>query len=65
MLKLLMVDDEQWVRERFSERIPWSDAGFTFMGAASGAEEAIRMIERDMPHLLLTDITMPNMSGLE
>ncbi|QGQ94038.1 response regulator [Paenibacillus psychroresistens] len=65
MLKLLMVDDEQWVRERFSERIPWSDAGFTFLGAASGAEEAIRMIERDMPHLLLTDITMPNMNGLE
>ena len=65
MLKLLMVDDEQWVRERFSERIPWSDAGFTFIGAASGAEEAIRMIERDMPHLLLTDITMPNMNGLE
>ncbi|GGF98840.1 hypothetical protein GCM10010912_49500 [Paenibacillus albidus] len=65
MLKLLMVDDEQWVRERFSERIPWSDAGFKFLGAASGAEEAIRMIERDMPHLLLTDITMPKMNGLE
>ncbi|MFC5471190.1 response regulator [Cohnella suwonensis] len=65
MLKLLMVDDEKWVRERFSDRIPWSDAGFTFMGAASGADEAIGMIEREMPHLLLTDITMPNMNGLE
>lgn len=65
MLKLLMVDDEKWVRDRFSERIPWSDAGFSFMGAASGGEEAIRMIEKDMPHLLLTDITMPNMNGLE
>ncbi|RTE05749.1 response regulator [Paenibacillus whitsoniae] len=65
MLKLLMVDDEQWIRERFSERIPWSEAGFTFLGAASGAEEAIGMIERNMPHVLLTDITMPNMNGLE
>lgn len=65
MLKLLMVDDEKWVRDRFSERIPWSDAGFSFMGAASGGEEAIRMIEKEMPHLLLTDITMPNMNGLE
>ncbi|UKS28718.1 response regulator [Paenibacillus sp. HWE-109] len=65
MLKLLMVDDESWIRERFSERIPWSDAGFVFMGAASGAEEAIAMMERDLPHLLLTDITMPNMNGLE
>lgn len=65
MLKLLMVDDEKWVRDRFSERIPWSDAGFAYMGAASGAEEAIKMIERETPHLLLTDITMPGMSGLE
>ncbi|TYP76382.1 response regulator transcription factor [Paenibacillus methanolicus] len=65
MLKLLMVDDEKWVRDRFAERIPWSEAGFAFMGAASGAEEAIRWIEREEPHLLLTDITMPNMNGLE
>ncbi|MDG0792420.1 response regulator [Cohnella ginsengisoli] len=65
MLKLLMVDDEQWIRERFSERIPWSEAGFAFLGAASGAEEAIAMIERNAPHVLLTDITMPNMNGLE
>jgi two-component system response regulator YesN len=65
MLKLLMVDDEQWVRERFAERIPWADAGFRFIGAASGAEEAIRMMERETPDLLLTDITMPNMNGLE
>lgn len=65
MLKILMVDDEKWVRERFAQRIPWSDGGFTFMGAASSAKEAISMIEREVPHLLLTDITMPNMNGLE
>lgn len=65
MLKIMMVDDEKWVRERFSQRIPWSEAGFTFMGAASGAHEAISMMEREVPHVLLTDITMPNMNGLE
>jgi two-component system response regulator YesN len=65
MLKILMVDDEKWVRERFAQRIPWSDGGFTFMGAASSAKEAISMMEREVPHLLLTDITMPNMNGLE
>ncbi|MGO4499747.1 response regulator [Paenibacillus sp. 2RAB27] len=65
MLKILMVDDEKWVRERFAQRIPWSEGGFTFMGAASSAKEAISMIEREVPHLLLTDITMPNMNGLE
>ncbi|KRF08068.1 hypothetical protein ASG89_16680 [Paenibacillus sp. Soil766] len=65
MLKILMVDDEKWVRERFAQRIPWSDGGFSFMGAVSSAKEAISMIEREVPHLLLTDITMPNMNGLE
>lgn len=65
MLKILMVDDEKWVRERFAQRIPWSDGGFAFMGAASSAKEAISMIEREVPHLLMTDITMPNMNGLE
>lgn len=65
MLKLLIVDDELWVRERFSERIDWESIGIRLIGAASDAEEAIQWMERDRPHLLLTDITMPGMNGLE
>lgn len=65
MLKLLIVDDELWVRERFSERIDWESIGIRLIGAASDAEEAIQRIERDRPHLLLTDINMPGMNGLD
>ncbi|MCU6712488.1 response regulator [Paenibacillus sp. J5C_2022] len=65
MFKLLMVDDEKWVREQFAHGVPWEEAGFVWMGAASGGKEALAMIERDPPHLLLTDITMPGMDGLQ
>ncbi|MFD0960217.1 response regulator transcription factor [Paenibacillus chungangensis] len=65
MFKLLMVDDEKWVREQFANGVQWEEAGFVFMGAASSGKEALAMIERDPPHLLLTDITMPGMDGLQ
>ncbi|WP_409343102.1 response regulator [Paenibacillus sp. MBLB4367] len=65
MLRLLIVDDELWVRERFSERIDWESIGIRLIGAASDAEEAIQLMESERPHLLLTDITMPGMNGLE
>lgn len=65
MLKLLLVDDEQWVREHYSQRIDWGSAGFLLIGAASSAKEAIRMMELEPPHLVLTDITMPDVDGLE
>ncbi|CAN7159669.1 response regulator [Paenibacillus sp. LjRoot153] len=65
MLKLMIVDDELWVRERFSERVNWDSIGVHLMGAASDAEEAIEWMEKERPHILLTDITMPGMNGLE
>ncbi|KQX46065.1 MULTISPECIES: response regulator [unclassified Paenibacillus] len=65
MLKLLLVDDEQWVREHYSQRVDWASAGFTLIGPASSAKEAIRIMEQENPHLLLTDIMMPDMDGLE
>ncbi|WP_261301963.1 response regulator transcription factor [Paenibacillus andongensis] len=65
MLKLLLVDDEQWVREHYSQWIDWASAGFTLIGPASSAKEAIRIMEQEIPHLLLTDIMMPDMDGLE
>jgi two-component system response regulator YesN len=65
LLKLMIVDDELWVRERFSERVDWNTIGVRLMGAASDAEEAIEWMEKEQPHILLTDITMPGMNGLE
>ncbi|WP_158560522.1 response regulator transcription factor [Paenibacillus contaminans] len=63
-LKVLIVDDEQLIRERFSVRIPWDKAGFQLIGAAVNGRQAIEMMEQELPDLLLTDITMPVMDGL-
>lgn len=64
-LKTMVVDDEHFVREHFERRIPWEDAGFIWLGAAQNGREAIEMMERELPHIVLTDITMPVMDGLE
>lgn len=64
-VKVLVVDDEQPVRERFTAHIPWAAHGFECIGAASGGREALTLLERGRPQLLLVDITMPGMNGLE
>jgi len=65
MITLLMVDDEHLVRERFAFHVPWKEAGIRFLGAAGNGAEALHMMEREEPHILLTDITMPIMDGME
>ncbi|GIP34148.1 response regulator [Paenibacillus sp. J2TS4] len=65
MLRTMVVDDEYIVREHFERRIPWEASGFTWLGAAQNGREAIEMMEKELPHIVLTDITMPVMDGLE
>ncbi|CAH1226916.1 Protein-glutamate methylesterase/protein-glutamine glutaminase [Paenibacillus allorhizoplanae] len=64
-IKVLIVDDELPVRERFTQHIPWGEHGFACIGAAGHGQEALTMMEKELPHLLLVDITMPVMDGLE
>ncbi|WP_010272871.1 response regulator transcription factor [Paenibacillus senegalensis] len=64
-LRVLVVDDEQVVREHFSQHIPWEETGFCCMGTAHNGREAIAMMEQELPDLVFTDITMPVMDGLE
>ncbi|NQX63663.1 response regulator [Paenibacillus qinlingensis] len=65
LIKVLIVDDELPVRERFTQHIPWEEHGFVCIGAAGHGQEALTMMEKELPHLLLVDITMPIMDGLE
>ncbi|THF84605.1 response regulator [Cohnella fermenti] len=64
MWKVLLVEDETFVRESVRESIRWEDMGFTLTGEASNGEEALGMIKRDPPDLVLCDIVMPQMDGL-
>ncbi|RUS45765.1 response regulator [Cohnella sp. AR92] len=64
MWKVLLVEDETFVRESVRESIRWEDMGFTLAGEASNGEEALRMIKNEPPDLVLCDIVMPQMDGL-
>jgi len=65
MYKVILVDDEILTREAISENTPWEEAGFALAGTAENGKEAINLIETVRPELVITDITMPVMNGLE
>ncbi len=65
MLKILIVDDEFLVRVGLESTIPWHEYGFDVVGSARNGREAIPLFEKYDPDVLLTDIRMPVMGGLE
>jgi two-component system response regulator YesN len=60
----IIVDDEPEIREGIRDNIPWEDFGFRFAGACANGNEALELIERDAPDVVMTDINMPFMDGL-
>ncbi|WP_413408885.1 response regulator transcription factor [Paenibacillus amylolyticus] len=65
MYKVLLVDDEPYAIEGLQLLINWEKYGFEIRGVCANGEEAIRMMEQDRPDLVVTDIRMPVMNGLE
>lgn len=65
MFQALVVDDKKSIREGLRNHFPWQEAGFALIGAVGSATEAIHIIEEECIDVLLTDIVMPEMSGLE
>ena len=65
MLKVFLVEDEIIVREGIKNNINWAAEGFAFAGEASDGELAYPLIQKARPDILITDIKMPFMDGLE
>ena len=65
MLKLIIADDERIIRESISKMIDWSSLGIELIGLCSDGIEAYNMILDECPDIVLTDIRMPGLSGLE
>lgn len=65
MYKLLLVDDEEDVREGLLREMDWESCGFHVIGTAENGREAIDMMERYRPDVVVTDIQMPFMNGLQ
>lgn len=65
MLKVLFVDDEPFIMQGLSMIIDWRAHGFEIIGMSGNAKEAIGIIEKELPDLVIADVRMPEMSGLE
>ena len=65
MLKVLIVDDELAIREGMPYVIEWEKYGFKVAGQASNGQEALEKVEKLKPDLVISDIRMPVMDGLE
>lgn len=63
--KVLLVDDERIIRDGIARVINWTEHGFSFIGAAKNAMEAYDIILKERPHIVITDIKMPIVNGLE
>jgi two-component system response regulator YesN len=64
MYRVVLVDDEHMIIEGLSRVVPWEKLGCEVSGTASNGREGLELIRRVQPHILMTDIRMPNMDGL-
>lgn len=65
MLRMLIVDDERIVRETIRDIIEWDRLGIEVAGVCKNGLEAYDMILDEYPDIVLTDIKMPGLSGLD
>lgn len=63
--KVFLVEDEIVAREGIRDNVDWQSAGFEFCGEAPDGEMALPLIEAARPDVLITDIKMPFMDGLQ
>lgn len=65
MYKMLLVDDEAAMRNRMIERTDWKQYGFEIVADAENGLDALEKFEKYLPDVIITDIKMPFMDGLE
>ncbi len=65
MLKLLVVDDEEFVVDGMKSALDWQSLGVELVGTAYDGQEALEFIRKNEVDILITDIKMPVMDGLE
>ncbi|MBO4882075.1 MAG: response regulator [Lachnospiraceae bacterium] len=64
-MKVFLADDEIVVREGIRESFPWDETPYTLVGEAPDGEMALPIIRDTNPDIVITDIRMPFMDGIE
>ena len=62
---VVVADDEEEIRRSLVRRVKWEEIGFEVVGEAENGADALELVEELEPDLLLTDIKMPFLSGIE
>lgn len=62
---VLLVDDEEEVTQIIMKKIDWEGMGFSVIGSANNGIKALEMVEEFQPDVVMTDIRMPYMDGME
>lgn len=65
MLKVLIVEDEEMIRRGIALTVDWSSLGCVVVAEAANGEEGLEAAQRYNPSLIITDIKMPKMDGIE
>jgi len=65
MYKLLIVEDEKWEREGLLDFLNWPELNIEISGAAENGIIGLDMVQKDRPQIIITDIRMPLMDGIE
>ena len=65
MYTIIVADDEEELRRALIEKVDWENVGFEVVGEAENGIEALELVEKLNPDVLLTDIRMPFVSGID
>ena len=65
MYQLLIVEDEPLIQIGIKSMLNWGELGIELCGIASNGQEALDMISRTKPDIVITDLKMPVLSGME
>ena len=65
MWKVIVADDEPFIREALKEMIPWDELGCHLAEALKNGKEVVNAVEKYKPDIVILDIQMPLMTGME
>ena len=65
ILRVMIVEDEDMIRNGLVKTLPWADMGCTVIGSAGDGKSGLEQIIERRPDVVITDIRMPEMDGLE
>ncbi|WP_235864072.1 response regulator transcription factor [Sutcliffiella halmapala] len=65
MMRVLIADDEIQIRKGLRMKVEWEEEGFRIVGEASNGQEALEKLEEMEVDIVLTDVRMPIMDGIE